>query len=127
MNRVRDAQCASCDYELTGLGQQGRCPECGQFFDMMTGEGLKAGGRSGDDEQASEKHRRGERVVRRLGVVFMLAMGLIVLVCGGVVALFAEDWRYPMATAGLIAVIFALSGLSWYLGEDTNRPFTGGG
>lgn len=86
---------------------------------MMTGEGLGRPPR-GEGEQASERYRRGERVVRRLGAVFMLAMALMVLACGGVLAWLAADWRYPAATAGLIALIFALSAASWYLGDNDN-------
>lgn len=84
---------------------------------MMTGEGLsRAPG--GDDEPASERHRRGERVVRRLGGAFMLGMAVMALACGGVLAWMADNWEYPLATAGLIALMFAIAAANWYLGED---------
>lgn len=34
-------RCHQCDYELTGLGLRGRCPECGQYFNFATGEGVR--------------------------------------------------------------------------------------
>ncbi|MFA9479133.1 hypothetical protein ACERK3_12645 [Phycisphaerales bacterium AB-hyl4] len=32
--------CSNCGYELTGLGLRGQCPECGQYFDHATHEGV---------------------------------------------------------------------------------------
>ena len=116
-----DAICEDCGYDLSGLGMRGHCPECGRYFDTLTGEGLSTASGSGPSEQASERYRRGERLVRRLGMWFMILMALGVLSCGGIFALFVDDWRYPMATAGIVALIFGLSGLSWYLGDDSDR------
>lgn len=33
------AHCAKCDYELTGLPQRGKCPECGHKYSLVTGMG----------------------------------------------------------------------------------------
>lgn len=117
------ARCGSCGYDLSGLGIEGRCPECGQTFDRISGEGLKPDARSGRSfgEGAAERHRRGDRLVRQLGALFMGALALATLACGGVIALAVEDWRYPVATAALVAGIFALAGAGWYLENDSGN------
>ena len=106
--------CSECGYDLSGLGRRGRCPECGQVFDTMSGQGLGEG--------AAEQFRRGERLVRRLGVAAMLVMALTALACGGVLAMFADNWRYPLATTAVIAVTIMLAAWGYYLDDSQKSP-----
>ncbi len=36
-------QCATCRYDLSGLGVQGKCPECGTYFNRRSGENIHGG------------------------------------------------------------------------------------
>jgi len=32
-------RCGKCGYELSGIAERGRCPECGTVYNLGTGEG----------------------------------------------------------------------------------------
>ncbi len=43
MAHIKFAHCVKCQYELTGLGVAGKCPECGQRYSLSTGFGTMEG------------------------------------------------------------------------------------
>lgn len=74
MNKMMDKTCRACGYDLTGLEVQGRCPECGGYYDGWSGEGLA--------RDATDKYVRGDRVVAVVGIIVMVLVALLVLVLG---------------------------------------------
>lgn len=95
--------CGHCGYDLTGLEFQGRCPECGGYYDHWSGEGIRGSG-------PIEKHRRGDWVVRLLQT-----LGLVILALG-CLGLGALSYRSTgsvgaMVLTGVLAVIFLISAL----------------
>jgi hypothetical protein len=40
MRLDRVYHCEGCNYDLTGLRETGRCPECGSTFNVRSGEGV---------------------------------------------------------------------------------------
>lgn len=108
--------CSGCGYDLSGLGQRGRCPECGRKFDTISGRGLV--------DSSAEAGRRGERVARRLGLIVLMALALAALACGGGLALMAEDWRYPLAMGALVAIVLGMWAASHYF-EGKERGGSG--
>jgi hypothetical protein len=43
LSNFQFAHCLKCQYELTGLGVAGKCPECGQRYSLTTGFGTMEG------------------------------------------------------------------------------------
>jgi hypothetical protein len=41
LGSLRDPVCDECGYSLRGLGLDGRCPECGNAFNLGTGAGAR--------------------------------------------------------------------------------------
>jgi hypothetical protein len=103
--------CHGCGYDLSGLGVRGRCPECGEYFDVTTGAGLEDAGGG-----ASARDRRGERVARTLTLGTLVGSATVALVGGGVFAIVREDWR-PAIAGGMIALLLAVIAANYYLGE----------
>ena len=108
--------CAGCGYDLSGLHYKGTCPECGQAFNKVEGEGLSRHGQA-DRVPASDKHRRGDRVAARMRTIILAMCVVMVLFCGGFVSLAVGSWQSPMAVAGLVAVVLVLATVSSFLSE----------
>lgn len=96
-SRMAGKTCGHCGYELTGLDVQGRCPECGGYYDNWSGEGVGGG--------PMEGLRRGDRVVRLFQLVGLVFLSVVVM---GIGALYA--WRSgekgPLIFTGVIAGLF---------------------
>lgn len=107
----RARACSQCGYDLTGLpGLQGACPECGQFWDVMTGRGL--------GDLSDKGRRRSYSLLNRVRTVLVVLFTLCVLACGGLATLVASNpWR-PVALAGIIAVVGVLAAVTSYVYED---------
>lgn len=99
--------CDQCGYDLTGLPRQGNCPECGQCYDLATGRGVSAPSRLGRSLHADR--------LRTLGCA---ALALLVLVCGGALALLAKHPLEVIGFVGLVAILFALAALTSYFYES---------
>lgn len=110
--RQSSSECAACGYDLSGLGEQGRCPECGEAFNQTSGEGLRGGPRD-----FAERQRRSERLARRLRTLALAGLAVVVLGCGGLGTLIADDWRYPMGTALLVAAVAVLAAVTSFFSE----------
>lgn len=111
MSDVRTRTCSQCGYDLTGLpGLEGTCPECGQFWDVMTGRGL--------GDLTAQGRRRSYTLLNRVRTILILAFTLCVMVCGGLASLIASNpWR-PIALAGFIALVGLLAAVTSYFYED---------
>ncbi len=74
MGKVIDKPCRNCGYDLTGLEIQGRCPECGGYYDGWSGEGLGGG--------LMDKHERGDFVMGVMKVAGLVVVALLILGLG---------------------------------------------
>lgn len=103
--------CSRCGYELTGLpGLRGTCPECGQFWDVLTGKG------TGDVD--ARGHRRSQKLINRLRTIAIALFAVGVMICGGAASFIASNpWR-PIAMAGMVAVVALLAAATSYACED---------
>ena len=106
--------CARCGYDLVTTATSGTCPECGAPWDLFTGRGLR--------KPATEKHRRGDRLVARLRTITIAAAAVMALSCGGVFTALSQaggqlSWR-GLAIGGLVAAVLTLAAISSYVYED---------
>lgn len=95
--------CDRCGYELTGLDVQGRCPECGGYYDSWSGEGIGGG--------PMESVRRGDRVVRLFQTI-CLAFLAVAMVGLGVLFSWKSGAALPLIFMGVIGAIFLASAIS---------------
>ncbi|MFW6060164.1 MAG: hypothetical protein ACODAQ_08275 [Phycisphaeraceae bacterium] len=102
--------CTACGYDLSGLGWQGECPECGQHFDRTTGQGVRSA-------RLTDRYERGDRLARRLRTILLAALAATLLACGGASALFTDQWMYPFGTLAVIAAVVALGAVTSFLYE----------
>ncbi|MEX0654943.1 MAG: hypothetical protein WD534_17460 [Phycisphaeraceae bacterium] len=102
--------CTQCGYELTGLGTRGRCPECGQYFDQHSREGV--------DDTATPLVRLGRWTDRHLRTIVLGVTGLLLLTCAGLVTLLAGlDGLRAAAIATVLLSVFALALVASYVDE----------
>ena len=107
---MSDPTCNQCDYELAGLRRsRGTCPECGQYFNLLSGEGVAG--------RASDRHRRGERFAARLRTVLLGLLAVGLMGCGGLLSLAASDPLVPLLSMGLIAAVAGLAAVVSFLSE----------
>jgi hypothetical protein len=114
MDLSRNAVCVKCGYALQGLGAQGRCPECGAYYDADSGRGI-----------ASELTRRNERSDRAVYLIkFWTLMGAaaLVLLIGMLLAWGSPQPIRPIATATLIASMFGFAAFATWFIERQQEP-----
>lgn len=115
MSLASGRTCSNCGYDLTGIkGLRGVCPECGGFWDVMTGKGLGAA--------RSESRQRTDRIVARIRTASIAAFGLMILACGGFGSFLANQMGNPMyyrplAIAAAVASVVFLGAMLSYLSE----------
>jgi len=106
--------CVKCGYDLTGLAERGRCPECGRPFDRTTGEGIRG---------AEPPKIRGLRMIRRVRTLVLASSAGGVMVVAVVVA-----WRWPshawgiVEFGGFIAGMVLLGAVTSFVYEKDNLP-----
>ena len=104
--------CGSCGYDLQGLGNAGRCPECGQRFDVVNREGVA---RADADSVATVQAR--SDAIKRWAIGGGLALlGLACIAIGLISGARSGNWAAPLGTGGALGLIFlsfaALVGLN---------------
>ncbi len=113
--------CANCGYELTGLGQVGRCPECGSFYSRRTGEGIR---------HASADQLWVEWLLLRLRTVALGLAAVMVMICAGLV-----EWARQRAGSGagslwhsraiwvgaFVAVVLVVAAITSYVYEKDEQ------
>ncbi|MDX1681642.1 MAG: hypothetical protein R3336_00850 [Phycisphaeraceae bacterium] len=94
MNRITRKICSQCRYDLTGLDEIGRCPECGQLFNRRKGTGILD-----PDDPVNREVRRIEWVK----AILLLSGAFILLVTTGLLW-----WLAPMGGYVVILLLPAL-------------------
>lgn len=100
MSRITGKSCGRCGYDLTGLENQGLCPECGSYHDAWSGEGLAGG--------VMDKHKRGDWVVRLFQTLGLVVFAMIII---GIGALLSWKSGNPKALilTGVVSLLFLAS------------------
>ena len=116
-----DRHCAKCEYDLTGLRNLGRCPECGSYFNTYTGEGIQK------EISGQEKF---DRAMCRLRTILLVLAAAGVMICSGVIEWFrspvgqgSRSWwdSQAMWTGGLIAAILLMAALTSFVYEKDEK------
>jgi hypothetical protein len=106
MPNVGEKICSACGYDLIAHPPRGKCPECGQMYDMASGTGLQA---------TLSGAEMGDRLARRLWTIFFVGFGAFVLVCSGIGLGFgSKRWFF---TGLVIAMVLFLGALASYVTE----------
>ena len=101
-------QCAHCGYDLQGLRPQGRCPECGQSFDVTTGRGIR------EVSPLSRRNEAGDAAVFWFKFGSLAGLAVVTLGIGAILALGSPMPARPLSIAGLIAGMFAFgAAVTW--------------
>ena len=109
-SRLDDAppQCANCGYDLQGLSPQGRCPECGQPFDVTTGLGIV------EASPLSRRNEAGDAVVFWFKFGSLAGLGLLSLAIGSILALASPVPARPLTIGAIFAAAFAFgAAVTW--------------
>lgn len=108
-----DTQCQRCDYDLTGAPARGQCPECGNRFDVESGQGVVR------HNAALQSHQRGDRVIYWVKVGSLLTGAAVCVGLGLWRATASPNPAGALLVAGLLGATFAFAaGVTWW----TDRP-----
>ena len=101
-------QCSECEYDLTGLPRSGKCPECGNYYDMQFKFGLV--GMRTKQEKMDQLLRRVRTIVFVIVAAGCATLGLLLSFVGS-----ARSLYVGLLSAG----VFALCALtSWVYEKD---------
>ncbi len=107
---MSDAACGKCNYDLAGLTVAGQCPECGQYFNRRSGEGLKT------DGAYSSRQARADALLARLRTI-ALAVLTVICISGAVASELAVGNTRWMAICLLIGSIMLLATITSFVYE----------
>ena len=111
MNLDESVACAACGYDLTGVGWEGRCPECGGGYDKSSDRGVVRGGAG-----KLTPHERGDRLVVLLKMAGFGVVGLACLLWGGIASLSSPMPARPLALGLLAAAAFGFAAYAtWFI------------
>jgi hypothetical protein len=99
MERKDTRICSKCKYPLHGLARMGKCPECGNAFSVVTGEGV---------EYPASLLERADRFGMRLKTGLLCAGLVIMINCMGFNAWFNTPGRTFWWVTGVITAFIAL-------------------
>jgi len=111
--------CEACGYDLMGLTGRGRCPECGNRYDMINNLGVTR------QSAAMEAHHRGDRLVYRVKFWAMAAAaGLCIILGAWGTAVSKTQSAGPLAIGLVFAGVFGFGAFAtWFTeGRPRNTP-----
>ena len=104
MSQTLPTLCEACAYDLQGLAEAGRCPECGQEYDKARRVGVRRGRAPATTTQAMRQQQRLKTLGFFLAAVLTAALGVVMGAIG------EEPWP-PIVVMGMIALLLAMAGL----------------
>jgi len=111
MDLDESVNCAACGYDLTGVGWEGCCPECGGYYDKSNARGIVRGGRG-----SMTPHERGDWVVAVVKVVAYAVLGVACLLWGGIASLSSPMPGRPLVLGLLAGAAFGFAAYAtWFI------------
>lgn len=110
MNELHAPLCLKCGYDLTGLPANGRCPECGQGYNLHSWKGVR--------QRATEREAM-EWWLRRIRTIILAGLAVLCLLIGLAFVLLGNF--KPMGLGTLFFVVLALAAGVSYVNEGP-RP-----
>jgi hypothetical protein len=101
--------CRQCGYDFTGLKAKGVCPECGNYYNMDTGAGLRQ-----PEEDAA---RKTTFLVRRVRTILLAVGAVVVMVCAGLASAVAQVPAKPLWVGAFVAGVLVLGAFTSYAYE----------
>ena len=100
--------CNRCNYNLTGLPAESKCPECGAAYSTRALLGVKV---------PEQGYAKGERIARRVRTIIFAVLAVGFLILGGGVSLVVNRPDRAWAISGVIALTLALASITSYVYE----------
>ncbi|MBB6429087.1 hypothetical protein [Algisphaera agarilytica] len=101
--------CSNCGYDLMGVAREGRCPECGQRYDLALGMGVTKVSAN------MLAHQRGDKAIYLVKVWGMAFAAVACLGIGGLLSLVSSEPSRPLMLGALIASLFAFGAfVTWF-------------
>lgn len=100
--------CLKCNYNLTGLSDVGKCPECGSPYSTRALLGVKV---------PEPGYAKGERLARRIRTILFAVLAFCFLMCGGLASLVVTRPDRAWAIAGVFAIVLVLASVTSYVYE----------
>ncbi|MEM9419819.1 MAG: hypothetical protein AAGA25_12335 [Planctomycetota bacterium] len=101
--------CSNCGYDLMGVPREGRCPECGQRYDIALGMGVTKVSAN------MLAHQRGDKAVYLVKLWGMIIAAAACLGIGGLLSLISSEPRRPIMLGMLLASLFAFGAfVTWF-------------
>ena len=91
-----NAHCNRCGYDLTGLSRDGRCPECGQSYDVDSHRGTY---------NRNDPLQRSDHIIRRVRLIALFSATAMVMVGSGVASMRMTNPKIPLIIGGLIVLV----------------------
>ncbi len=101
-------ECGRCGYELTGLADLGKCPECGNNYDVGRNIGLRTSANAQKPKAWPLKHLR---------TIVIALCGACVIMCAGLLSLVAKSPSKVWASATVVLAVIAVATAVSYLSE----------
>lgn len=101
-------QCANCGYDLTGHSRRsaGQCPECGQYFDRHSGEGIRGSQSPGTHQsEIDAKLARARTIALALLTVGIMGIGITI----SVTTPRTQTWIWALSLATVTGLAAATS------------------
>ena len=101
--------CVSCGYDLTGLDPRGRCPECGQDYDVSSGTGLTS--------HFSARYARTSFILARIRTVVLGVLTLLVLAAGLLATMWMQSGSRPLVVSMVFAGVLGMAAIASFMYE----------
>jgi len=110
--RTDDPACGKCGYTLLGLSRRGRCPECGNVYDLLAGTGTR---------KAPSEIERTYFYLRRMRTIFLGLITLSIIACTGLMSAIRYgihgDWEKPAMIGSVFVLIAVMATVVSYKSE----------